>query len=142
MLDDNEIYVVVDIETDGSVPGLYSMLSMAAVATSPDKEFSTFYRKLTPLEGAKQDPRVMEWWKTQPEAWQEATKEAQNPELVISDFCNWLSSLKATPVFVAHPVGFDYAFVSWYLWKFAGKDPFTTHTGASKTLDLSSYISG
>lgn len=32
MLDDDQLYVIVDIETDGPVPGLYSMLSIGAIA--------------------------------------------------------------------------------------------------------------
>ena len=30
----------------------------------------------------------------------------------------------AKPVFVAWPVGFDFPFVSWYLTRFAGRNPF------------------
>ncbi|HSX17864.1 MAG TPA: 3'-5' exoribonuclease [Candidatus Saccharimonadales bacterium] len=142
MLNNDQIYIVVDIETDGPVPGLYSMLSIGAVATTANEELSSFYRKVLRVEGATQHFPTMKWWKTQPEAWEEVTSEAQPAEVVIKDFCSWLDSIGKIPVFVAHPVGFDYAFVSWYLWKFANKNPFTTTTGASKTLDLPSFISG
>ena len=66
MLDDNQIYIVVDIETNGPVAGLYSMLSLAAVATTRDKEISTFYQKLVPLANASRSQSTMDWWKTQP----------------------------------------------------------------------------
>ncbi len=58
---DNQIYVVVDIEADGPVAGLYSMLSIGAVATTKDEETSSFYRTILPLEGAAQEPSTMEW---------------------------------------------------------------------------------
>ena len=142
MIDDDQIYVVVDIEADGPVPGLYSMLSFGAVAMTKDGEQGTFYKKVTALPGAVQHPATMQWWETQPVAWQEATTNAEDPSLVMDEFCNWLSDLGKNPVFVAHPVAFDYAFISWYLWKFAGKNPFVNEKGASITLDLTSYISG
>lgn len=142
MIDDNQVYVVVDIETDGPVPGLYSMLSIGAVATTENEEISTFYRTLDPLKDAAQHPDTMKWWESQQGAWKEVTRNTQPAEKVIEDFCMWLESLEKKPIFVAHPVGFDYTFVSWYLWKFAQKNPFTYGQGASLALDLSSFISG
>lgn len=141
MLDDNQIYVAVDIEADGPVPGLFSMLSIGAVATTKDSEISRFYRKILPLKGAGQNPNTMKWWKTQPEAWAEVTADAENPEKVMVDFSGWLEKLGKTPIFVAHPIAFDYTFVSYYLYKFTDKNPFTNSTDNPKTLDLKSYIS-
>lgn len=141
MLDDNQIYVVVDIETDGPVPGLYSMLSIGAVASTPAEEVASFYRKLLPLEGAGQDADTAEWWKSQPEAWREVTSGAMPPATVMNEFCEWVGALKSLPVFVAHPVGFDYTFVSWYLHKFA-KDPFSDYSGVARILDLPSFAAG
>jgi DNA polymerase III alpha subunit (gram-positive type) len=141
MIDENEIYVVVDIETDGPIPGMNSMLSLAAVATTAKKEVDTFYRKLEPLESAEQDQKTMDWWKTEPEAWQEATSDAKPAKDVIIELCDWLDKLGKNPIFVAHPISFDYPIVRWYLSKFAAKNPFAT-TGAWTALDLSSFIAG
>lgn len=142
MIDDNQIYVVVDIETDGPVPGLYSMLSLGAVATTGEKEVDSFYATLLPLENAAQDPETMVWWKSQPDAWAEATANAQPAEVVLRSFIEWVNSLEKKPLFVAHPVAFDYTFVSWYSWKFMGTNPFTDERGAPMGLDLSSFIAG
>lgn len=142
MIDDNQIYVVVDIETDGPVPGLYSMLSLGAVATTGEKEVDSFYATLLPLENAVQDPETMAWWKSQPDAWVEATANAQPAEVVLDSFIKWVNSLEKKPLFVAHPVAFDYTFVSWYSWKFMGINPFTDERGAPMGLDLSSFIAG
>ena len=141
MLDEDQVYVVVDIETDGSVPGLYSMLSIGAVASTADEEISSFYRKVLPYDAAGQDADTMEWWKTQPEAWQEVTTDTLSPEVVMHEFCDWIEGLKATPIFVAHPVGFDYTFVSWYLQRFA-QNPFTDYSGVARILDLPSFAAG
>ena len=142
MLDDNQIYVIVDIETDGPVPGLYSMLSIGAVASTASKEVGSFYRKVLPYDKAGQDPDTMDWWKTQPEAWKEVTTGATQPEIVMREFCDWVKSLGAVPVFVAHPVAFDYTFVGWYLHRFLKEDPFIGHGGGQRILDLGSFTAG
>lgn len=142
MIDDDHIYIVADIEADGPVAGLYSMLSLGAVATTKDKEVGNFYRTIEPIEGAVQDPSTMAWWKTQPKAWQEVTTDSQPAVKVMAEFCQWLQQFNKKLVFVAHPVAFDYSIVSWYLWKFAGRNPFAGKTGAVVTLDLSSFIAG
>jgi hypothetical protein len=56
-----EIYLSVDVEADGPIPGPYSMLSFGIAAFSLDKVLlGTFTRTLEPLPGAAQHPRVME----------------------------------------------------------------------------------
>ncbi len=142
MIENNEIYVAVDIETDGPVPGLYSMISLAAVATTETEEIDSFYHKLVPLEEASQDQRTMAWWMTEPEAWQEATSDAQSASEVMAEFCKWLDNLGKNPVFVAHPISFDYSFVSWYLWKFTNRNPFADLESAARTLDITSFTAG
>jgi DNA polymerase III alpha subunit (gram-positive type) len=141
MLNDDQIYVIVDIETDGPVPGLYSMLSIGAVASTAEKEVTSFYRKVLPYEKAGQDSDTMEWWKSQPEAWKEVTADALSPEVVMKEFFDWIDALNAKPIFVAHPVGFDYVFVSWYLHKFA-QNPFEDYSGVIRILDLPSFAAG
>ncbi|HEY4161297.1 MAG TPA: hypothetical protein VGM08_04515 [Candidatus Saccharimonadales bacterium] len=84
----------------------------------------------------------MEWWQTQPDAWEEVTTNTQPAEIVMKEFRKWVEGFGVRPVFVAHPIAFDYAVVSWYLWKFTGGNPFADEHGATVTLDLSSYIAG
>jgi len=142
MIDDNEIYVIVDIEADGPVPGLHSMLSIGAVASTETEEVSHFYKKLQPIEGASQFPFTMKWWSTQPTAWIEVTADAEPAQDVMQELDTWIHSLGHKPIFVAHPTGFDYAFVSWYFWKFLNRNPFGTQAGGGRTLDLQSYTAG
>jgi len=56
-----EIYVSTDIEADGPVPGLNSMLSFASAAYLPDKQLvATFSANLELLPGATSDPQTMD----------------------------------------------------------------------------------
>lgn len=142
MIDDSQIYVVVDIETDGPVPGIYSMLSIGAVASTSTEEVASFYEKITPLPGAQQYKDTMEWWKKNPDAWKEATTGAREAGVVIADFCQWVKDLGKTPVFVASPLVFDFGFVNWYIEKFADSNPFSDYTDVQRTLDLASFTAG
>lgn len=142
MIDDEHVYVVVDIETDGPVPGIHSMLSIGAVATSATQEVSTFYRTILPMESAQPDPDTAQWWRRQPDLWKEVTTNAIPAVQAMREFLAWIDDLGKKPVFVAHPIGFDYAFVNWYLFKFAGMSPFVTYAPDMKTLDLQSFMAG
>jgi hypothetical protein len=130
-----EIYVATDIESDGPSPGHYSMLSLGSVAFRLNKSIiGTFERNLELLPGARQCPRTMEFWKSQPEAWAACRSNLVAPADAMRDYSQWLLGLGAKPVMVAHPVGFDYTFVHWYLYEFTGDSPFWP-----AGLDLASY---
>ena len=135
----SEIYISTDIETDGMSPRHNSMLAFGSVAVKLDRTVvSTFERNLKPLPGAKQDPRTMKWWTSYPEAWEAITQNPVEPSVAIHDYVEWLKQFEETPVFVAHPIGFDYTFIWWYLHEFVGfsfgETPF-----APGNLDISSY---
>ncbi len=121
-----EIYVSTDIESDGPIPGPHSMLSFASAAFTPDKVvIDTFSANLTLLPGAVGDERTMNWWKTQPEAWEACRQNTEPPEVVMPRYLEWLKALPGKPVFVGYPVAFDFMFVYWYLIRFAGESPFS-----------------
>src|SRR5687767_12075821 len=99
-----EIYVSTDVEADGPIPGPNSMLSFASAAFSADKKLvATFAVNLEMLPGAKGDPKTMEWWKTQPEAWAACRKDTRDPAEVMPEYVRWLKSLPGRPVFVGYP---------------------------------------
>ncbi|HEV2913182.1 MAG TPA: 3'-5' exoribonuclease [Pyrinomonadaceae bacterium] len=121
-----EIFVSTDVETDGPIPGLYSMLSLGSAAFLADKTLvSTFYANLATLPGATTNPETMKWWKTQPRAWEACRVDPQPPQTVMHEYVDWLKRLPGQPVFVAYPVAFDYMFVQWYLINFTGESPFS-----------------
>lgn len=122
----NEIYVSTDVETNGPIPGEYSMLSFGSAAFNPDKKIiSTFSANLKTLAGARQDPETMKWWKTQDKAWQASRVNPQAPKKAMNDYLKWLKTLPAKPVFVGYPASFDFMFICWYLNKFTGQNPFS-----------------
>ena len=131
----SEIYVSTDVETDGPIPGPHSMLSFGSAAYTADKKLvSTFSANLETLEGATAHPKTAEWWATQPKAWAACRLNLEKPELAMRRYVEWLKTLKARPVFVAYPAGFDFLFVYWYLIRFVGESPFS-----HSALDMKSY---
>jgi DNA polymerase III epsilon subunit-like protein len=142
MLEDNQIYIVVDIELNGLMPGTNSILSIGAVASTMDQEVSSFYKKLLPLEDLSADPETMDWWKTQPEAWQEVNTNTETAAVVIEAFREWVKSFGKSPVFVASPLVLDYPFIKWYLHRFGGEPLFEDFEPVQRTLDLASFTAG
>ncbi|HYV37875.1 MAG TPA: 3'-5' exoribonuclease [Gemmataceae bacterium] len=131
----SEIYVSTDIETDGPIPGPNSMLSFGSATYTADKKLvSTFTANLHPLPCAKGDPRTMEWWQSQPEAWAELHRDLQDPADAMPAYVAWVKQLPARPVFVAYPAGFDFLFMYWYMIRFAGESPFSF-----SALDIKSF---
>ena len=125
-----EIYISVDVETDGPIPGQNSMLSLGAAAFLPEHPdpIATFSKNLFTLREAAPNPDTMKWWDTQPEAWEECRKDPQLPSTVMTEFYEWVENIAkehdAKPVCVAYPSGFDFTFVYWYLIRFVRKSPF------------------
>lgn len=133
-----EIYFSVDIEADGPIPGMHSMLSLGCAAFDPDGQaLGTYSANLKPLTEATPDPRTMAWWATQPKAWEACQHNQREPGEVMPEFAKWVNSIAGEnikPVFAAWPVGFDFTHVYWYLIRFHGHSPFSHHA-----LDIRSF---
>lgn len=135
-----ELYISIDIETDGQAPGVNSMLALGAAAyTISGTLLDTWYEKMHPMEGARENPDTMEWWKTQPEAWEEVKKGRINPAVATGSFVSWCDRLGRNTKLVASawPAGFDYPFIQYYTWKFANRNPL-----GFACLDMRSYANG
>jgi DNA polymerase III alpha subunit (gram-positive type) len=131
----HEIYVSTDVETDGPIPSVNSMLSFGSAAFSADKTMlGTFTANLELLPEATPNPKTMAWWQTQPLAWQAARENLRPPEVAIKEYVQWLKNLPGRPIFVGYPAGFDFTFVYWYLMRFAGESPFSF-----SALDIKTY---
>ena len=132
-----EIYVSTDVEADGPIPGPYSMLSFASAAYMTDKILvDTYYSTLDTLPGASEHPATMRWWEGHPEAWEAARMDPRPPESVMPEYVEWLKKLPGKPVFVSFPAAFDFMFVQWYLYRFAGESPFGQAALDMKTMAM------
>lgn len=142
IITDDQIFIVIDIESDGPTPRLYSMLSLGAVASTENSEVGRFYRTIKPIDGASRHPSNMRWWGTQPEAWKEVNANPRPADEVMKEFSEWVNNFGKQPIFVAYPIAFDYTFVSWYLWNFTGENPFLGEDKYPMTIDIASLVSG
>ncbi|MEO1237508.1 MAG: exonuclease [Planctomycetota bacterium] len=120
-----EIYLATALEADGPIPGPHSMLSLASAAYQRDKTLvSTFTVNLEELPDAKPNPDTLAWWKSKPEAWQRCRENPEPAGPAIREYAQWLDHLPGRPVYVGYPAASDYAFVTWYLHRFADRNPF------------------
>jgi hypothetical protein len=140
-----EIYLSVDVEADGPVPGLYSMLSFGIAAFSLEKVLlGTFTRNLELLPGAAQHPRVMAWWNSSAAnraAYARCREDVQPVRESMLACEAWVKSLRAygKPCAVGAPAAFDYgAWLYWYLVYAVGEVP---ELGFA-ALDLKSFAMG
>lgn len=132
-----EIYVSTDIETDGPLPGLNSMLSFGSAAfTREHGRISMFEANLELLPGATPDPATKaEFWDKNPEAWEACRKDLRDPKEAMTAYVAWINELKGKPVFVGYPATFDHSFMHYYSILFTGSDPMSF-----SALDIKSYV--
>jgi hypothetical protein len=113
-------YIMVDVETDGEIPGDYSMISLGAVVVRPGLT-DTFYGQLSPIS----DVYSVEALKVSGHT-REETLLFDPPSTVMHNFTRWLIKVNTghRPMFVSDNNGFDFMFVSWYFWHFLRMNPF------------------
>ncbi|GIJ50661.1 hypothetical protein Val02_75470 [Virgisporangium aliadipatigenens] len=135
MSDLPELYVAVDVEADGPIPGPYSMLSLGmAVAGHPEL---SFYTELKPIS----DEFVPKALAVSGLDRERLIREAPAPEVAMQHAARWVNGLRerGRPVFLAAPAVWDGMFVHWYFVRFVGHSPFGA-TGSG--VDLRSYWMG
>lgn len=122
----NEFYLSVDIEADGPIPGLYSMLSFGAVAYSQaGEELGRFSANLRLLATAQQSgyPETMMFWRRNPAAYDATRVNQEYPAEAMDRFRYWLATIRpdaetpGTPVIVGWPGAYDLMWLSHY-WYF------------------------
>ncbi len=112
-------YVMVDVESDGPIPGDYSMICFGAVLVREGLD-QTFYGRLRPIS-QRWDPDALAVSGFS----REATLAFEEPKKVMEDFRRWLAELgDKRLLFVSDNNGFDWQFINWYLWHFTGGNPF------------------
>lgn len=121
MTDAREIFVSVDVETSGPIPGEYSLLSIGACsAFDPDNGFTV---ELKPIN-EKFDVKALEVTGL---SMKDLSRRGLDPAAAMKAFSDWLTTLAdpgATLVFVGFNAPFDWSFVNYYFHRFAGENPF------------------
>lgn len=116
-----EVFISVDIEADGPIPGDYSMSAIGAVVVG--KPDTTFYRELKPISD-KFLPAAVKITKLDRK---QLAEHGVEPKLAMEEFEHWLRHEAAPgkrPVYVAFNATFDWMFTHWYFMHFLGRDPF------------------
>lgn len=121
-----DLYFSADVETDGPIPGPYSMLSFAIVYAGcfdgsefrrPESYDQVFYRELKPISES-----------FEPEALringldrQRLCTDGADPQVAMTDACRWIRNVRpeAEPVLVAYPLSFDWNWLYWYFVRFS-----------------------
>ena len=141
-----ELYISVDVEPDGHVPGTSSIVSLGACAAAVrdderaihpldvDAESNGFYVVLRPITDRYVEKALRVTGFDRPTL----ERDGRPPEEALPEFAAWIDALAeehdALPVLAAYPLGFVWHFTQYYLHEFAGRSPF----GQSAHLDLKS----
>ncbi len=121
MSDKKEIFVSVDVETAGPIPGEFSMLSIGACdAFEP---INTFDCTLKPIN-RNFDPNALA---VSGLSLDELAQTGLDPTDAMLRFADWLARLargNGTLVFIGFNAPFDWSFVNYYFHRFGGVNPF------------------
>ncbi|MGX1496690.1 DNA polymerase III epsilon subunit-like protein [Labrenzia sp. MBR-25] len=134
MIDDGEIFVSVDVEAAGPIPGEYSLLSIGACSVFKPEEM--FACKLKPING-NFDPKALE---VSGFTLDQLARTGLPPLDAMHSFADWLATLASgeqTVVFVGFNAPFDWSFVNYYFHRFLGGNPF-----GFTALDIKAFYMG
>jgi hypothetical protein len=139
-----DAYFSADVETDGPIPGPYSMLSFALVFAGsydgrtferPSDYERVFYRELKPISSEFQSEAL----RINGLDRDRLLAEGSDPIEAMTEASEWVrrNSGIRNPVVVAYPLSFDWAWLYWYFIKFsAAGSPF----GYSRCFDLKTAL--
>jgi hypothetical protein len=140
-----DVYFSVDIESDGPIPGAFSMLSLAFVAVATfdgdnfvrlDPQTEPRYWELQPIS-ERFDPEALSINGLDRQRLQ---REGRPPAEVMQEADRWVRRIadRSRAVLVAYPAVFDWSFVHWYFTSFVGASPF----GHGSCIDIRSLYIG
>lgn len=112
-------WIVVDVESDGPVPPLYSMVCFGAVIVD-DCLNKTFYGKVRPISNNydKEALSISGFSRKQHETF-------DDPSTIIKEFAKWLEQNSVDrPIFVSDNPCYDWQFINYYFHAYYGSNPF------------------
>ena len=129
-----ELFICVDVETAGPIPGQYAMLSIGACLV--DDPSTTFYVELQP-DREDFSPEAMRIHGLSLDSLKQT---GLPPKEAMEQFSSWVkkvSLLDRKAVFVALNAPFDWMFVNDYFHRYLGENPF-----GHSALDIKAYFMG
>jgi hypothetical protein len=139
-----DAYFSADVETDGPIPGPFSMLSFALVYAGsfdgrrfvrPDKYEHKLYFELKPVS----DNFQVEALRVNGLDRERLRSVGAPPEEAMTVACRWVKTIAgvAQPVLVAYPLSFDWSWLYWYFIRFSiDGSPF----GYSRCFDIKTAL--
>jgi DNA polymerase III alpha subunit (gram-positive type) len=114
------MYVVVDVEADGPIPGDYSMVSFGAVVVSEWLQTSFYSGILKPVSDKWQPDTLAISGQTRDDM-----LNGHEPAVIMANFAEWVThNVPKKPIFISDNNGFDWSFINWYFHHFLGRNPF------------------
>jgi Exonuclease len=121
-----DVYFSADVETDGPIPGPFSILSFALVFAGtfdgenfvrPRNYRCAFYSELRPISNGF-DPEAL---RVNGLDRNRLIDEGKSPEVAMGEASDWVSKIagQGRPVLVAYPLSFDWSWLYWYFVRFA-----------------------
>jgi len=109
--------IVVDVESDGPIAPDFSMICFGAIVVD-EKLDKTFYGQVKPISDKYQEEtlKISGFSRNQHLSF-------DDPEKVMLDFTNWLSSYK-NPIFISDNPCYDWQWINYYFHHFIGSNPF------------------
>lgn len=112
-------WIMVDVETDGPCPGIFSMLSLGAIVIEPALN-RTFFAKFRPI-GDKFEPEALKVNGLT----REQTLDFPPALKGVHDFNEWVvKNGGKKPMLISDNNGFDWQFVNYYFHRYVEKNPF------------------
>jgi hypothetical protein len=139
-----DAYFSADVETDGPIPGPYSILSFALVYAGrfdgvhferPQNLGQTFYREMKPISDSFENEALLVNGLDR----EELVKTGQAPSRAMTDASDWVRNIAGSdkPVLVAYPLSFDWSWLYWYFVRFSKSgSPF----GYSRCFDIKTAV--
>jgi hypothetical protein len=121
-----DVYFSADVETDGPIPGPFSMLAFGLVFAGtfdgskfkrPQNYQQHFYRELRPVSAQFQ----IEALKVNGLDRDRLILDGSQPESAMTEAARWVNQIAgdSRPVLVAYPLSFDWSFLYWYFVRYS-----------------------
>jgi ribonuclease T len=119
--ENEEVFISVDVETSGPIPGEYSLLTIGACVVYDDR--TSFGCRLKPISSNA----VTAAMQVTGLSLEELERNGTPPGEAMSAFREWVGKAcgsNGKPVFVGLNAPFDWSFVNYYFHRFSGDNPF------------------